>query len=402
MIKNKRLIIIGGGAAGFMAAISCASNNNGIEIFILEQSKEVLEKVRISGGGRCNVTHSCFDVKTLINYYPRGNKELLSPFTQFNCEDTFEFFESKGVKLKTEADGRVFPVTDDSLTIVNCLKAEAKRQGVKTITQKKVTGFSKKENFTVHCVNEDFHCDVLLVASGSNPSIWNCLRNIKHNIVAPVPSLFSFNTKNTLFRNLSGISIPNTLIQIKNSSFESHGIVLITHSGLSGPAILKLSAFAARHLAEKKYEFNILINWIGLSKNEVLDELHKIKQEQARKSVNNYSPFKLVHRFWTNCLSEMKMDHNKQWANLNKEELNTISAFLCECDIAIFGKSTNKEEFVTAGGISLKEVNLKTMESKLVPGLFFAGEVLDIDAVTGGFNFQAAWTTGYIAGLNIA
>lgn len=384
-----------------MAAISCASHQKNIEIIILEQSKEVLEKVRISGGGRCNVTHACFDVRALINYYPRGNKELLSPFNQFNCEDTFNFFEKRNVKLKTEADGRVFPVSDDSLTIVNCLKAESKRLGVKTITQKKVTGFSKKEYFTVHCVNEEFHCNFLLIASGSNPTIWNCLKNWNHKIVSPVPSLFSFNTKNTLFRNLSGISIPNTIVQIKNTVFQSEGNLLITHTGLSGPSILKLSAFAARHLAETKYEFSILINWIGLSKNEVLDEFNRIKKEQARKSVSNYSPFNLVHRFWNNCLAEMKIDQNKQWANITKAELIKITEYLCECDIAIFSKSTNKEEFVTAGGVFLKEVNLKTMESKIVPGLFFAGEVLDIDAVTGGFNFQAAWTTGYIAGEQI-
>lgn len=384
-----------------MAAITCAAQQSNIEIIILEQSKEVLEKVRISGGGRCNVTHACFDVRELINNYPRGNKELLSPFNQFNCEDTIAFFEKRKVKLKTESDGRIFPVSDDSMTIVNCLKNTAHTLGIKVYLKSKVIHISKNEKFTIHCPDMKLDADVILMASGSSPFMWKIMSGFNHTIIDPVPSLFSFNTKNNLFRNLSGITLNNVHVKIRSSSYEATGNILITHTGLSGPAILKLSAFAARFLYEKKYEFSILINWLGHSNKQVLNELHRIKQEQARKTLINYSPFNLVHRFWNNCLTEMKIDQNKQWANITKAELIIIAEYLCECEITIFSKSTNKEEFVTAGGVSLKEVNLKTMESKIVPGLFFAGEVLDIDAVTGGFNFQAAWTTGYIAGEQI-
>ncbi len=399
---NKKLSIIGGGAAGFMAAIYCAINHSNIEITLFEQSKEVLGKVRISGGGRCNVTHACFDVKELVSYYPRGQKELVSPFYQFNCLHTIEFFESRNVKLKTEEDGRIFPVTDDSMTIVNCLKNEAIKLGVKIILQTKVMNLIKKEKFEIQTTDQLFLSDFVLIASGSSHTIWNCLKTLNHSIIEPVPSLFTFNTKNTLFRNLSGISIPNTRIKIKNSGFESEGIVLITHSGLSGPCILKLSAFGARFLAQSNYQFIILINWVNQTRNEVVEALQRIKTEHSKKSVMNYSPYKLAQRFWQNCVQELQIPETKQWANLSKQELLMIAEILTNCEISIFSKSTHKDEFVTAGGIPLHEVDFKTMQSKIVPGLYFAGEVLDIDAVTGGFNFQAAWTTGYIAGMHIS
>ena len=401
MKNRKKLVIVGGGAAGFMAAITLAEAMQNIDIIILEQGNEVLGKVRISGGGRCNVTHACYDVKELVKFYPRGNKELLSPFFQFNCEHTIDFFESKNVTLKTEDDGRIFPTTDDSMTIVNCLKNEATKLGIKIILQSKVMRIEKHEKFEINYNNTILKADYLLIASGSNNTIWNSLKSLKHTIIEPVPSLFTFNTKNNLFRELSGISIPSTKIKIKESAFETNGILLITHTGLSGPVILKLSAFGARFLAEKNYQFSILINWINESKDKAINELNAIKIEHSKKAVQNFSPYKLANRFWKNCLLELNIDTDKQWANLNKNELHSIADFLTNCEINIQSKSTNKDEFVTAGGVALNEVDFKTMQSKIVPNLYFAGEVLDIDAVTGGFNFQAAWTTGFIAGNNI-
>ena len=401
MENRKKLVIVGGGAAGFMAAITLAEAQQNIDIIILEQGNEVLGKVRISGGGRCNVTHACYDVKELVKFYPRGKKELLSPFFQFNCEHTIDFFESKNVTLKTEDDGRIFPTTDDSMTIVNCLKNEATKLGIKIILQAKVMQISIAEKFEINYNNTILKTDFLLVASGSNNTIWNSLKSLKHTIIEPVPSLFTFNTKNNLFRDLSGISIPSTKIKIKESAFETNGILLITHTGLSGPVILKLSAFGARFLAEKNYQFSILINWINESKDKAINELNAIKIEHSKKAVQNFSPYKLANRFWKNCLVELNIDTEKQWANLNKNELHSIADFLTNCEINIQSKSTNKDEFVTAGGVALNEVDFKTMQSKIVPNLYFAGEVLDIDAVTGGFNFQAAWTTGFIAGNNI-
>ena len=401
MENRKKLVIVGGGAAGFMAAITLAEAQQNIDIIILEQGNEVLGKVRISGGGRCNVTHACYDVKELVKFYPRGNKELLSPFFQFNCEHTIDFFESKNVTLKTEDDGRIFPTTDDSMTIVNCLKNEATKLGIKIILQSKVMQISIAEKFEINYNNTILKADYLLIASGSNNTIWNSLKSLKHTIIEPVPSLFTFNTKNNLFRDLSGISIPSTKIKIKESAFETNGILLITHTGLSGPVILKLSAFGARFLAEKNYQFSILINWINESKDKAINELNAIKIEHSKKAVQNFSPYKLANRFWKNCLLELNIDTDKQWANLNKNELHSIADFLTNCEINIQSKSTNKDEFVTAGGVALNEVDFKTMQSKIVPNLYFAGEVLDIDAVTGGFNFQAAWTTGFIAGNNI-
>ena len=401
MENRKKLVIVGGGAAGFMAAITLAEAQQNIDIIILEQGNEVLGKVRISGGGRCNVTHACFDVKELVKFYPRGKKELLSPFFQFNCEHTIDFFESKNVTLKTEDDGRIFPTTDDSMTIVNCLKNEATKLGIKIILQSKVMQISIAEKFEINYNNTILKADYLLIASGSNNTIWNSLKSLKHTIIEPVPSLFTFNTKNNLFRELSGISIPSTKIKIKESAFETNGILLITHTGLSGPVILKLSAFGARFLAEKNYQFSILINWINESKDKAIIELNAIKIEHSKKAIQNFSPYKLANRFWKNCLLELNIDTDKQWANLNKNELHSIADFLTNCEINIQSKSTNKDEFVTAGGVALNEVDFKTMQSKIVPNLYFAGEVLNIDAVTGGFNFQAAWTTGFIAGNNI-
>ena len=403
MKPKQKLVIIGGGAAGFFSGNTAAEINPDLEVIILEQGNDVLGKVKISGGGRCNVTHACYDLKELIKYYPRGNKELLSAFYRFNCEHTIEWFESKGVGLKTEADGRIFPVSDDSQTIVDCLVEQAMRLGIKIFRQHKVLHIEKKGKlFEIQNVQQKISSDFLLIASGGSAIIWNIIKEMGHTITEPVPSLFSFNTKNTLFKDLAGISIANTNISIKNTAFTASGILLITHTGLSGPGILKISAFAARYLAELQYNFSIMINWTNKSKTEVLEALNVIKLEHPKKAIHNYSPFGLANRFWKNGLIAMKIEETKQWANLSKTEIQHIADFLTACEIPIHGKRTNKDEFVTAGGINLKEVDFKTMESKLIPDLYFAGEVLDIDAVTGGFNFQAAWTTGFIAGESIA
>ncbi|MBK9329394.1 MAG: NAD(P)/FAD-dependent oxidoreductase [Sphingobacteriales bacterium] len=401
MNRTKTFVIIGGGAAGFFAAVTAAENNPDLDILILEQGNEVLGKVKISGGGRCNVTHACFDVRELSRFYPRGSKELTGPFYRFNCEHTIQWFESRGVSLKTEEDGRIFPITDNSQTIVDCLLEQAKKSGIRIIRQAKVTTIVYNGQFTVKTIQHEYKADFLLLASGGSSLIWNLMPGMGHTIVSPVPSLFSFNTKNTLFKDLSGVSVPHTQLTIKDTPFSAEGILLITHTGISGPGILKLSAFAARVLAEKNYRFTLLINWINCSKQEAITAINTIKSEHAKKEVRNYSPFQLASRFWRNCLKTIQIDEHKQWANLSKNELQGIADFITAFEIPVSGKSTNKDEFVTAGGISLKEVDFKTMESKIIPHLYFAGEVLDIDAVTGGFNFQAAWTTGYIAGTAI-
>ncbi|MFN8238776.1 MAG: NAD(P)/FAD-dependent oxidoreductase [Chitinophagales bacterium] len=402
MLQKKVLLVIGGGAAGFFAAISAAACNPNIDIIILEQGNEVLGKVKISGGGRCNVTHACFDVRELTNYYPRGNKELTGPFFRFNCEHTIQWFESKGIELKTEEDGRMFPITDNSQTIIDCLLDKARKSGIHVIRQAKVIRIKTCDGFIISTGQREYHADYLLIASGSSSYVWNLLADMGHTIVPPVPSLFSFNTRNTLFKDLAGIALPHTQINIKGTSFTAEGILLITHTGVSGPGILKLSAFGARVLAEKNYSFTLRINWVNCSKQEAVDALHIIKTAHAKKEVQTIAPFQLPSRFWKNSLKTIPIDEHKQWANLSGNELQRIADFLTMCEIPISGKSTNKDEFVTAGGVSLKEVDFKTMESKMIPQLYFAGEVLDIDAVTGGFNFQAAWTTGFIAGTTVA
>ncbi len=401
MIKKRKLIVIGGGAAGFFGAITAAENNPELHIIILEQGNEVLGKVKISGGGRCNVTHACFDVKELIKFYPRGSKELLGSFYRFNCENTVDWFEGRGIDLKTEEDGRIFPVTDDSQTIVDCLVDEANRLGIKIIRQAKVMHVEMGMPFTVMCNNEKLTADQLLIASGSNPTIWRALKD-SHNIIPPVPSLFSFHIKNELLKELEGISFKNVTVRLNNTKIETGGPMLITHWGLSGPAILKLSAFAAIELAALNYQFSITVNWINSKTDTVKEILSQAKLQQSKKNAGNFVPFEIPGRFWKRILLILKIDEGKKYADLTGDEIGKISTLLTQCNLEVNGKSTNKEEFVTAGGISLKEVDFKTMESKNVPGLYFAGEVLNIDGVTGGFNFQAAWTTGYIAGNSIA
>lgn len=400
---KQNVVIIGGGAAGFFTAIHVACCNPDLAVTILEQSSTLLGKVKISGGGRCNVTHACFDVKELTSYYPRGQKELLGPFHQFSCKNTIEWFENRGVKLKTESDGRIFPITDNSQTIIDCLVNEAKQLGITIIKNAKATSIVKSDDKFSITVNEKIiTAKKIVIATGSSSYIWDELRKTGHTIISPVPSLFTFNINHPLIEGLSGITFKNCLCKLTDTNCYTSGAVLITHSGLSGPAILKLSAFGARTMFEKNYLFNIQINWVSKTKNDIIKTLVEQKSLQSKKQIENLLVFDLPNRFWLNVLKINSIQSHKKVADLSSNEIQKIADTLSESLLKVYSKNTNKEEFVTAGGIDLKEVDFKTMESKLIPNLYFAGEVLNIDAVTGGFNFQAAWTTGYIAGKYIA
>lgn len=398
--SKKIIVIVGGGAAGFFAAVTCAESNPNVQVILLEQGKEVLSKVRISGGGRCNVCHACFEPKELVKNYPRGSKELLGPFHHFASGDTMEWFESRGVDLKIEDDGRVFPVSDDSASIVQCLISSAKQANVKILTQTKVKGFTQLSNLKWQIsVNEDvIVADTLMIATGSSRSIWNTLISHEYNVIPDVPSLFTFNTKDTRLRDLAGISVPHSKITLSSREFTAEGPLLITHWGLSGPAILRLSAWGARHLEAVDYKFTIEIDWCAANSE---DDILEYKQANGGKKILANPLFLMPTRLWKSLLSPLNMQE-KNWAELSKVEINAIIEALKKSKFNINGKSTFKEEFVTAGGIDLKQIDFKTFGSKSHKNLYFAGEVLDVDAITGGFNFQAAWTGGYLAGKAMA
>ena len=396
------IIIIGGGAAGFFTAINIVENNPNLNVAILERGKTVLEKVRISGGGRCNVTHACFVPNDLVKFYPRGERELKGPFNQFCSGDTIEWFEKHGVELKIEEDGRMFPVSDSSDTIIDCFMDAVKKLKIDVLTNHSVQELYKTEtHWKVTTTQDVFTCENVVMATGSNPKIWELLQNLGHSIEEPVPSLFTFNVKDVRIKELMGISTPAT-VKVKKSKLEASGPLLITHWGLSGPGILRLSAWGARELADKKYHFAIMVNWLNeTSFDEAIEALKENKEENAKKSVLKYPQFELPKRLWENLVKAAGINEETKWADLNKNQLNALTEQLTNGEYQVYGKSTFKEEFVTAGGIQLKEVNFKTMESKLLPNLYFAGEILNIDAVTGGFNFQNAWTGGFIVAESI-
>jgi len=400
---NKNVVIIGGGAAGFFAAISCAENNPNIKITILERGKDVLQKVKISGGGRCNVTHACFDPKELCEFYPRGRKELLGPFHQFMTGDTMQWFENRGVSLKIEADNRVFPISNSSQSIIDVLTKATEKHGITVRLNHKVESFEKVgEQWKINTSQGDFLADQLLVASGSNTKIWEMLKKLGHTIVPPVPSLFTFKINDKRIREIPGVSVPNATVSIVNSKFKTSGPLLITHWGISGPAVLKLSAFGARFLAEKDYQYNIEINWMSKSTELVFQELKTLKAAHQKKQVILKSVFQEIpKRLWENLVLASKINSESKWADVPNKQLDNLANQLTKGFFNANGKTTFKEEFVTAGGVDLKEVNFKRFESKLHNNLFFAGEVLNIDAVTGGFNFQNAWTGGYIVGKTL-
>lgn len=407
------VIIIGGGAAGYFAAINCAEARPDFKVLILERSKEVLNKVRISGGGRCNLTHNCPDPNELIKNYPRGSRELRGPFHEFGQPETLQWFNSRGVKTKIESDGRMFPTTDKSSTVMNCLTASAEKAGVKLQTGKKVTDLQLQEDGTWKILFAHEKAIVsrkVMVAAGSSTAVWKILENLGHTIIRPVPSLFTFNIKDPRIANLMGTSVPEAHFSLLSNfdkktrrkyQLESVGSLLITHWGLSGFGVLRMSAWAARALGELNYQADLLVNWLHpMSPEAVTERLLKLKKDWSKKTVQTISPFEHVSaRLWKSFVNEALNGSEKNWADLNKKELNRLTENLAKANYKINGKSTFKEEFVTAGGVSLREVNFKKFESKKLPNLFMAGEILDIDAVTGGFNFQAAWTGGRIAGV---
>lgn len=411
------VIIIGGGAAGFYAAIHMAEQAPDLKVIILEKDKKVLSKVKISGGGRCNVTHSSISAEELSANYPRGQKELLGPFHVHGPENVVSFFEVRGVPLKTEEDGRIFPTSNSSQTIIDCLVGEVKRLGVEILKSSTVQQFQKDgEVWQVSTKNATYTTKKLLVATGSNPKIWKQLEAIGHRIIPPVPSLFTFNSHDERLKGLQGtsqyafITIPRqniipTGLQLQLKSLpkntpllKAEGPVLITHCGLSGPAILKLSAWGANILHDRHYVFKVIINWAPEYSTHSMQQLLKeIKSVEGKKTVLRTRALTMPRRLWTRLVKAAGIDKTLRWADASKEKLNHLAEQLTACSFEIDGKSTFKEEFVTAGGVDLKEINFKTFESKIHPNLYFAGEVINVDAVTGGFNFQNAWTGAYIA-----
>lgn len=406
-MKAYDVIIIGGGAAGFFTAIQAAEHAPHLKIAIFERSKEVLNKVRISGGGRCNVTHAEFIPNELVRNYPRGEKELLGPFHSFMTGDTVAWFESRGVPLKIEEDGRMFPVSDSSQTIIDCFVNETERLGITVLLSHGVTAIEKEDNgFNVHSKDRVFKCKKLVVTTGSSPKMWQVLERLGHRIVPPVPSLFTFNIKDSRIIDLAGISAAATVTlrhpETDAVLLEESGPVLITHWGLSGPAILKLSAWGARLLEPLHYRFPIVVNWLNDYTEEAAHEdLKALKQRHGKQRVLKYPQFGLPKRLWHNLLIAAGIGTELIWADITKQQLLNVANQLTESRFQVEGKSTFKEEFVTAGGVDLKEVNFKTFESRIVPNLYLAGEVLNIDAITGGFNFQNAWTGGYLVGRSL-
>ena len=406
-----KVIVIGGGAAGFFGAIACAEANPKLQVTLIEAGRKPLAKVGISGGGRCNVTHHCFEPARLVENYPRGGRALRGAFSRFQPQDTVEWYQKRGVKLKTEADGRMFPVSDDSQTIIDCLMQAADKAGVELRTGTGVKSVKhldrdSKSYFQVELKNaRTLQCDRLLIATGSNPLGYRWAKNLGHKIESSVPSLFTFNIKDPRLKDLAGVSVSNALVRLGTgkNKLEQNGALLITHWGVSGPAILKLSAWGARFLHELKYASNLYINWLPKYNQETLkQEFVRAKQTHPKKKITNYCPIELPKRLWQSFVNHTEIKPDKIWSEISKKELNKLAIEVVRGEYVIKGKGVFKDEFVTCGGVSLKEINFKTMESKKCPGLYFAGEILDIDGVTGGFNFQSAWTTSWLAGQAIA
>ncbi|CAM3934026.1 MULTISPECIES: NAD(P)/FAD-dependent oxidoreductase [Flavobacterium] len=397
MNSKYNIIIVGGGAAGFFTAINIAEKNPKLKIAILERGKEVLSKVRISGGGRCNVTHACFIPNELVKFYPRGERELKGPFHQFCSGDTIEWFEKHGVTLKIEEDGRMFPESDSSQTIIDCFLKATEKNKIDILTLQSVQSiFKKDDSWKIDTNTETFLCQKLIMTTGSNPKVWEMLNELGHTIVPPVPSLFTFNIKDNRIKDLMGLSATAT-VKVKGTNLKSSGPLLITHWGMSGPGILRLSAWGARILFEKNYHFILQVNWLNETTfEECLEELKELKDVNSKKLISKFCPFDFPKRLWESLTLAAGITNELKWADLSKKHMIALAEQLTNGQFQVNGKSTFKEEFVTAGGIDLKEVNFKTMESKVLPSLYFAGEIVNIDAITGGFNFQNAWTSGFI------
>jgi predicted Rossmann fold flavoprotein len=401
------LIVIGGGAAGFFGAIQAAEMNPKLRILILEKTSKLLSKVRVSGGGRCNVTHHCFEPTELSRHYPRGQKQLKQLFREYQATDVVKWFEGQRVKLKTEEDGRMFPVSYSSQTIIDCFLQLAEHYAIRIEVSTPVKEIKKHDTgFEVNIENGGkFTGKKVLVALGGhpNPQAYDCLRSTGHHITALIPSLFTFNDSEKKFKDLMGVSVPKGIVRIAGTKFFQDGPVLITHWGLSGPAVIKLSAWAAEYLHEKKYEITVLVSWAGESSEEVVrDYLLQYKSQHKKRKIYSHPLYELPQRLWLRLCELAEIDEQKIWDELPQRNMNKLMELLIRCPFNIRGKTTFKEEFVTCGGVDLKEIDTETMESKIIPNLFFAGEVLHMDGETGGFNFQAAWTTAYIAARKIS
>jgi len=403
------MIIVGGGAAGFFSAIACAESNPEAEVLIFELTSNLLSKVRVSGGGRCNVTHACFEPRELVKRYPRGSRELLGAFSRWQPRDTIAWFAARKVELKTEDDGRMFPITDDSATIVECLTRTATAAGVKVRTGAGVTNAEKKTDgsgFTVTLSSgESLECQRLLIASGGSKAAGglSLAQKLGHTVEPPVPSLFTFHIDDPRLSELAGLSVENAVVSVSSLKLREQGPLLITHWGMSGPAILRLSAWGARELHGVDYKFTLTVNWLGGRPLEtVRNELAAARTANPRKQVATWNPFAIPQRFWEKLVAGAGVAPTAIWTSISNQLLAAIAGQIAAGEFIVAGKSMNKEEFVTCGGVRLSEVDFKTMQSRICPGLFFSGEVLDIDGVTGGFNFQAAWTTGWLAGKAMA
>lgn len=403
---SKHLVVIGGGAAGFFCAVNAARLNPNLNVTILEKSNKLLSKVKISGGGRCNVTHACFDIVEMAKRYPRGSHFVKKAFHQFFTPDIIEWFEERGVKLKTEEDGRMFPVTDSSQTVIDCLVREANKYKIQIRMNKEVKSINAKNAlFTIQCSgNENIEADFICIACGGYPksSMFDWLRELGHSIEEPVPSLFTFNIPNHPITRLMGVSAGKVKVKVSHSKLADEGPLLITHWGFSGPAILRLSAWGARELAINKWQFAIAINWLPEYNEQSLHEIFReLRFDMASAKISNRNTFRLPQRLWDFLLEQSGIKPETRWADLPAKEQNKLIKNLCAGEFEVKGKTTYKEEFVTAGGVRLSEIDPNTMMSKKIPNLYFAGEILDVDGITGGFNFQHAWTSGFVAAKSL-
>ena len=401
MNKHKKVAVIGGGAAGFFAALSVAEHYPSAEITLFEKTVNVLAKVKLSGGGRCNVTHNCDSIQDLIKAYPRGGRALRSIFYQFQPKDTIAWFNNKNVSLKTEQDGRMFPVSDDSQTIIDCLETACAKAEIKIKRSSAVQQLiAKNEQWILHFANGEVIVDQVIITTGGSPKLkgFDWLSQLGHTIIPPVPSLFTFNMPNEPIRQLMGLVAEKAKVRILGTNIKTEGPLLITHWGMSGPAILKASSFGARTLADLNYSFTVQIQWLSQSLEEIDLLLSTTLSQHPHKKAISINPLPIPNRLWIYLLEKINLPNDRRWNEIGQKNLHRIVNLLTNDQYQVEGKTTFKEEFVTCGGVSLKEINLKTMESKKNKGLYFAGEVLDIDAITGGYNFQAAWSGGYLAG----
>ena len=398
----QNIAVIGGGAAGFFAAFSCKTHSPNTRVTIFEKTGKLLSKVKVSGGGRCNVTHACFNNNDLIKFYPRGGKHLKKVFGQFTTSDTLAWFEERGVELKAEADNRMFPITDNSQTIIDCFLKEATKLGIQVVVNTNVNSIQPKQpGFDLKIGEKTQYFDKVIVASGGSPKAqgFDWLKALGHEIIPPVPSLFTFNMPKEPIKNLMGLSVPNATVRVQGTKLQQSGPLLITHWGMSGPAILKTSAWGARVLSDLNYDFKIQVNWLGsMNEEELRNWFTNSLQTIGKRKIRNKNPFEIPNRLWDYFLEKVEIDGEGIWAELGKKGLNRLTNLLLNDTYEVKGKTTFKEEFVTSGGVALSDVDFNSMESRKCPDLFFAGEVIDVDGVTGGFNFQAAWSTGFVAG----